>query len=606
LDHAATVLYSGAPILGYENDDWRGRNALDLLHPDDRPGIMREFSHLVEEPDGMMTVRYRARHKNGSWRWIEAICRNLLDNPAVGGVVVNYRDITEQRQTDEQLREQAQLLDLTQDAVLVLSWDGAIELWNRGAEERYGWCRAEAIGKVAHDLLRTKFPEPLVQIKEALSRVGYWQGELRHTKRDGTTIYVASRWALRRDADERPSGYLEIATDITERKQAEEQLRQAAKLESLGVLAGGIAHDFNNLLVGIMGNTSLALESTSPINPNHELLQQVVSASQRAADLTRQMLAYAGKGRFVVQRVNLSELVRELAPLIEAAIPKHIHLRLDLAPEIPAVEADVGQLQQVVMNLVINGAEAMGPEPAAVLVSTSAQDIDEQYVANLSLTHDLAPGRYAVLEVHDTGCGMDQLTISKIFDPFFTTKFQGRGLGLAAVQGIVRGHRGGLKVYSTPGKGSTFKVVLPAVGGPAASLRTSGLAQRTLLSGAGLVLVIDDEAIVRQMAQNTLERYGYSVNVATNGREGVQAFKERHRETRCVILDLTMPVMGGEEALRELQAIDPAVRVVLSSGFNEVEAIRRFAGKRLAGFLQKPYTAAALASKVKQVLDVPA
>jgi nitrogen-specific signal transduction histidine kinase/CheY-like chemotaxis protein len=408
---------------------------------------------------------------------------------------------------------------------------------------------------------------------------------------------------LRRGDDERPSGCLEITTDITERKRHEEQLRQAAKLESLGVLAGGIAHDFNNLLVGIMGNASLALDSVGPNHSNHGFLEQVIAASQQAADLTRQLLAYAGRGRFVLQLVNLSDLVRELCPLIEAAIPKHVQLRLDTQPDADAVEADVSQLQQVVMNLVINAAEAMGPAAGVVTVSTRIQDVDKQYLANLSLSHDLPPGRYALLEVHDNGCGMNESTMVKIFDPFFTTKFQGRGLGLAAVQGIVRGHRGGLKVYSTPGLGSTFKVLLPAVAGPAAPRRKPGAEPDSRLQDTGMLLVIDDEPIVRSMATSALERYGYTIKVASNGREGIDVFKSHQHEIRLVLLDLTMPVMNGEEALRELQSIDPDVRVVLSSGFSEVEAIRRFAGKRLAGFVQKPYTAAALARTVKQVLD---
>jgi PAS domain S-box-containing protein len=602
LDREATVLFSGAPILGYAIEEWRGRNGLELLHPGDRPSIVQEFARLSQTPGGKLRVRYRARHKDGSWRWIEGICRNLLDEPAVGGIVVNYRDITEQKHIEEHLREQAQLLDLAPDAILVLAWDGTIEFWNRGAADRYGWSREEALGKTAHELLKTEFPEPLVDIKAKLARDGYWHGELTQTKRDGTRISIASRWALRRTEDEQPAGYLEIATDITERKHAEERLRQTAKLESLGVLAGGIAHDFNNLLIGIMGNASLALENTGALHPNREPLQEVIAASQRAADLTRQMLAYAGKGRFVVHRVNISELIRELIPLIRMAIPKHVQLQLDLRPDLPTVEADVGQLQQVVMNLVINGAEAVVQQSGVVVVSTRAQEIDDQYLSSLSIPQDLPRGSYVVLEVHDTGSGMNDSTIAKIFDPFFTTKFQGRGLGLAAVQGIVRGHRGGLTVHSILGKGTTFRVLLPAIGGPPSPLPVSDVIVRTRLDDSGLVLVIDDEEIVRDMARNTLERYGYSVVLARNGQQGIEAFQSREGGFRLVLLDLTMPVMGGEETLRELRLLDPEVTVVLSSGFSEAEAVQRFGGERFSGFLQKPYTASALAAKVKQAL----
>jgi CheY-like chemotaxis protein len=314
------------------------------------------------------------------------------------------------------------------------------------------------------------------------------------------------------------------------------------------------------------------------------------------------MLAYAGKGRFVVQLVNLTDLVREVNTLIQSAIPKHVQLRVSLGSNLPSVEADIGQLQQVVMNLVINAAEAMGSEPGTVLVTTNRQTVDEEYLATLSLADGIAPGNYVLLEVHDTGVGMDAATIGKIFDPFFTTKFHGRGLGLAAVQGIVRSHRGGIKVYSTPGKGTTFKVLLPAITAPATSLLPRQREQDGHLRGDGVILVIDDEAFVRNMARSTLERYGYTVLVAENGQEGVDIFKAHAHEVRLVLLDLTMPLMDGQEALRRIRVIDSRARVILSSGFNESEAIRQFTGKGLSGFLQKPYTAAALAAKVKEAL----
>jgi signal transduction histidine kinase/CheY-like chemotaxis protein len=466
----------------------------------------------------------------------------------------------------------------------------------------YGYTSEQACGMASHELLKTVFPKPFEEIRQELVQRGSWQGDLIHTRKDGKQIYVSARWAVRTN-DGRPAGFLEITRDISERRRMDEQLRQAAKLESLGVLAGGIAHDFNNLLTGIMGNASLALDSTSGLSPGRHLLEEVVAASQRAADLTRQMLAYAGKGRFVTQNIDLSELARELTPLLQAAIPKNVQVRLDLASDLPAVEGDVGQLQQVAMNLVINGAEAMGDEPGAVLVTTGVQDVDEQYLATLSLAHDIAPGLYVVLEVHDTGSGMDEGTLSKIFDPFFTTKFQGRGLGLAAVQGIVRSHRGGLKVYSTMGKGTTFKMLLPAVFEPAKRLSGPVGADHDALRGCGLVLIVDDEPFVRTTAKNMLERYGYSVLLAADGRQGLELFKKHEAELRFVLLDLMMPIMGGQEALRNIRTINSDIPVVLSSGFNEVEAIRRFTGKGLSGFIQKPYTASALAVKIKQVLD---
>jgi PAS domain S-box-containing protein len=498
------------------------------------------------------------------------------------------------------VREQAQLLELARDAILSLDPDGTIRYWNSGAERMYGWSKAEAVGKIAHELLKTKYPDSIEQIRQQTASAGHWEGELEHTCRDGAVIRVLSRWAVRLDGSGQSVGLLEINTDVTERRKIEEQLRHTQKLESLGVLAGGVAHDFNNLLTGILGNASLALDSAPLHDPNRLPLEEVVRASERAADLTRQLLAYAGKGRFVLRSVDLSSLVREISGLVQTSIPKAVQLRLQLAEGIPAVEADPGQLQQVIMNLVINGAEAIAPEGGTVLVRTGAQTVDEQYIGTVSVEGDqLRPGPHVMLEVHDTGSGMSPETVSKIFDPFFTTKFTGRGLGLSAVEGIVRAHRGALKVYSTPGQGTTFKVLFPASDAPlveAAAVFTGNLA------GTGAVLIVDDEEFVRKTAGLTLARYGYEPVAAAEGAEALQLFRRNPDRFVLVLLDLTMPVMSGEQTLREMQLIRPGVRVLLTSGYNEVEAVQRFAGKGLAGFIQKPYTSVALAEKVKAVL----
>ena len=525
-----------------------------------------------------------------------------------GGLEISVRERTAELEESarkskallESVQEQAALLDLAHDAILSMDSKALIHFWSRGAEAMYGWTRQEAVGKVSHDLLRTEFPEPLPQIERRVAEVGHWEGELLHTRQDGKLIRVSSRWALRRDAAGRPAGILEINTDITERRRMEEQLQHTQKLESLGVLAGGVAHDFNNLLTGIMGNASLALDSLSGHNPNRGLLEEVVGAAERAADLTRQLLAYAGKGRFVMRTIDISALVKEISGLVQASIPKHVQLRLQMEEKLPGIDADAGQLQQIIMNLVINGAEAIGPGGGTVLVRTCVQQVDEQYKATMSSAGELLQcGEYVCLEVHDTGSGMDEETLGKIFDPFFTTKFAGRGLGLSAVLGIVRAHHGALKVYSRPGQGTTFKVLFPA--------STQAYAEEMVtvfrdLAGSGTVLVVDDEEIVRSTAHHTLERYGYRPILAEHGEQAVEEYR-RQPEIDLVLLDLTMPVMSGEEALRRLQAINPKVKVLLSSGYNEVEAVQRFAGKGLAGFIQKPYTAAALAEKVKEVLN---
>jgi len=347
----------------------------------------------------------------------------------------------------------------------------------------------------------------------------------------------------------------------------------------------------------------LALESLSSHHPVRELLRDVVDASERASHLTRQLLAYAGKGRFIVEPLNISLLVQEISQLIQTSIPKNVQLRLDLNDDVPLIQADGSQIQQLVMNLVINGAEAINPnENGTVLVSTGVQNADEHYFLSTLGSCELPAGTYVILEVHDTGCGMDDATLSRIFDPFFTTKFTGRGLGLAAVGGIVRGHKGAMKVYSRPGKGTSFKVLFPATEETALPKK---VISPEVVARNELVLVIDDEEIVRKTAKSMLEPNGYIVAVAENGEQGLELFQVLSEKVSAVLLDMTMPMMDGEEAFSRLKATKPDIKVILSSGYNELEVMRRFTGKGIAGFIQKPYSSVALCDKVRSVIEEP-
>jgi signal transduction histidine kinase/ActR/RegA family two-component response regulator len=396
----------------------------------------------------------------------------------------------------------------------------------------------------------------------------------------------------------------ELRNYLSEQQQTEERLRRTQKLESLGVLAGGVAHDFNNLLTGIIGNASLALETVGSDSPAREFLEDALEASQRAADLTRQLLAYSGKGRFVIEPIDLSELVRQINVLLHTSISKNVQVKLELPAGLPCIIGDSGQIQQVIMNLVINAAEAIGPERSgAVHVRTGVENVDADGLSGSVVADNAVPGEYVYLEVRDTGCGITQSRLARIFDPFFTTKFTGRGLGLAAVQGIVRSHRGVLKVESTPGDGSTFRVLFPATeAAPGVKEETS----EETLTGSGTILVVDDEAIVRKIARNALESYGYAAVLAENGQVALELFDKMTERPSAVLLDMTMPVMSGEETLRCLQAIQPDVKVILTSGYSEADATRRFTGAGLAGFLQKPYTAEQLARTIKAVCEARA
>ena len=393
------------------------------------------------------------------------------------------------------------------------------------------------------------------------------------------------------------SRVLVITRDVTAARKAEEDLRQIAKLESLGVMAGGIAHDFNNLLTGILGNASLLVDSVP--DDDRGLAEDIVLASERAADLTRQMLAFAGKGRFQVSRTDVSMLVREILRLVRPSIERNVEIRLKLE-EHCIVEGDSGQLQQVIMNLLINAGEAMEGRPGVIAVRTGKLIADRTYIAQTVGTAEAAEGEYVFLEVSDDGKGMDEKTKSKIFDPFFTTKFTGRGLGLAAVSGIVRGHKGMLHVHSEAGHGTTFRVLFPRADAVQVLPATS---EKPRAKAEGVVLLVDDEGIVRRLGSEVLKRHGYDVRLASDGREAVEFFRANFREIDVIVLDMVMPVMGGETALREIREISAAVPVIVCSGYNEVEVIRRFTTQKVAAFLQKPYSAVQLVEKIQAILQ---
>lgn len=376
--------------------------------------------------------------------------------------------------------------------------------------------------------------------------------------------------------------------DITERERTKKAMEQAQKLESLGVLAGGVAHDFNNLLVAMLGHTSLAMMRLSPTSPAYDHIAQAVKAAERAADLTQQMLAYSGRGHFRMQPMNLNTLIDENLHLFTSAIPKNITLEQNLAYSLPRVDADLGQMQQVIMNLILNGADAIGSKPGVVRITTDLCTLDAPN-RDFSQVGSLEPGSYIRLEVQDNGAGMDEQTLSRIFDPFFTTKETGRGLGLAAVQGIVRGHKGGLSVTSKQGEGTVFSLLLPVSKSEIDDMAHEPLLEQVMVLEDSLVLVIDDESAVRNIVTDILEMAGIHTIVAANGESGIALYEQHQDEIDLVLLDLSMPGINGHETFIRLQKIDPLVNVVLSSGYDETDATVQFVGHGLSGFIQKPY-----------------
>ena len=390
-----------------------------------------------------------------------------------------------------------------------------------------------------------------------------------------------------------------------ERRNLEEQLRHAQKLESLGLLAGGVAHDFNNLLTGILGNASLVLEVVQTDPEVKGMLNDIIRASERAADLTRQLLAYAGKGKFVIEAVDASALVRDISELLRSSVPRTVELSLELQSDLPSIEGDGSQIQQLVMNLILNAVEATGERPGIVRVTTGVRPVEAgDRVAHFRPDPPTA-GTYVAIDVTDDGCGMTELIKAQIFDPFFTTKFTGRGLGLAAALGIVRGHKGAIGVESKEGSGSTFTVLLPAISAPTAG-RTpdqSDTERPSAPADAGAILVIDDEDVVRRAARATLEHFGYTVFEASDGRDGADLFDRLHDRISLVLLDLTMPHMDGHEVSRHIRRMRPDMKIVVTSGFDEAEAMRQFSESAGLDFIQKPYTATALVRKIRAALD---
>jgi signal transduction histidine kinase/CheY-like chemotaxis protein len=443
--------------------------------------------------------------------------------------------------------------------------------------------------------------------------------ELRIVTKQGETrwlrAYTRPEWS---DAAGRVVRVFGAIQDITERRRAEESLLHRQKLESLGVLAGGIAHDFNNLLAAIIGNADLALLDIPRNNPAAEAIGHVQTAARRAADLTRQMLAYAGKGRFFVQPLNLNTLIGEMANLVHTSIAKNVTLQHQPAALLPPIEADAAQVSQIVLNLIVNAAEAIGAADGTITIATSVRPVERADLAGWMGYEGLTPGQYVLLTIADTGCGMDDATRARIFDPFFSTKFTGRGLGLAAVLGIMRSHGGALKVESEVGRGTMFSILFPALErpcdqaatpqGPGAreeSARSTALASPSPAAARSRrVLVVDDEPSVRAVATRMLERLGFSVLVANDGRAGVDIFHAHADTIACVLLDLTMPHLSGEQTLEAIRRIRPDTRVVLMSGYDEQELSAHFAGQGVAGFLHKPFTPADLRLQLQQIFEL--
>jgi PAS domain S-box-containing protein len=468
-------------------------------------------------------------------------------------------------------REWETTFDAMRDGVALVDAKGRMQRCNESFARVLGRTQAELAGFDCSGLWSSAAPEAQ-PFPRAMANRKRESAELEY---NGRLLSIVIDPIF--EDDGRAAGGVLIVSDITEHHKLEEQFREAQKFETVGTLAAGVAHDFNNLLTSIMGNASLAQGDLDEKHPLSDKLGDIIRAGQRAADLTSQLLAYSGKGRHFPQKLKLSSVLGGMKALVEAGISKKIRVEWNLTANLPEIEADANQLQQVLMNLVTNSSEAIGDAAGRIMVTTA-------------MDKEGCP----FLEVADNGCGMDAETKARIFDPFFTTKFTGRGLGLAAVAGIARGHKASIEVTSQTGEGCAFRVTFPCTIPTKAPPVAPGAERPEKVT----VLVVDDEDMVRRIAKASLEIRGYRVLLATNGLEAIQ-MAQKHPEIEVVLLDLTMPVMSGEEAIDDIVAALPSVRVVVSTGYDHRETAARFARKRVHGFLHKPYTS-------KQLSDVVA
>jgi PAS domain S-box-containing protein len=541
----------------------------------------------------------RNRAKDGSYYWVDTTIVPFLNSEGKPYQYVAIRsDITERKRAEEQIREQAALLDQAQDAILVRDLDHNIRFWNKGAEKIYGWTAAEVIGKNVKDLL---FKEPSVQFAEARKAVladGEWQGEIRQTRRDGEEITVESRWTLVRDEKGQPNSILVINTDITEKKRMESQFLRAQRMESIGTLAGGIAHDLNNVLSPIlMAIDMLQLKTTD--EASKKWLDVLRTNAERGGNMVRQVLSFARGVEGERVALQPKHLIKEIVKILRETLPKSLEISFQIPNDLWIISADATQMHQVLMNLCVNARDAM-PEGGSIAIKAENVFVDENY-ARMHL--EAKPGRFVMISVADTGPGMTPEIQSRIFEPFFTTKemTKGTGLGLSTALTIVKSHGGFINVYSELHKGSQFTLYLPAVDMPGAA--DAAALQTNLPLGHGeLVLVVDDEESIREITRGTLETFGYKVLTASDGTEALALYADKKNEIAVVLTDMVMPFMDGSATIRALQRMDPKVRIIAASGLGAGQRAGEGALEGVSVFLNKPYTAEKLLNTLANVL----
>ena len=727
VDATGTTRYHSPSIrwvLGFEPEERLGHNAFDLLHPEDQPIVGTAFREMLQTSGKSVTIQFRAQHKDGSWRWLEATGTNHLNNPAIGGAVINYRDITERKRSEEELvklrkavvssgevifmtdregtftfvnptftsvygyttsdvvgkttprilksgsmkkenysefwrtilnknlaigeltnrtkdgrlltihssvnpilddhdqivgflaiqrdvteqkeveeknREQAALLDIAQDAIIVRTMNDRIVYWNKGAQRLYGWTAEDALGKDANKLLFKDLPPQLAEADEAVLDRGEWSGELTQIRKDQTEVIVESRWTLVRDNNGLPLSKLSVNTDISGRKKLEKQFLRAQRMESVGTLAGGIAHDLNNVLAPVLISLQL-LRNKLPQPEDRSMLDRLELTVQRGADLVKQVLTFSRGIEIDRSLLQVRHIIEEIRRFVKETFPAGIEITTNTPPELWPISGDATQLHQILLNLCVNARDAM-PNGGSLSIEASNVMVDESFT-RIDVEAKLGP--HIVISVSDTGMGIPDDVRDKIFEPFFTTKEVGKGtgLGLSTVYAIVKGHNGFIHVYSEVDRGTTFKVYLPAI--PSEQIeKPLEEAVKSYRGNGELVLLVDDESAICEITRLTLESNGYRVVTSADGADALTQYFSHRPGIRLVITDISMPIMDGPALIRALRRLDPTLNIIAATGLGDRMKVAEVQKSHVQAFLAKPFTAEKLLETVHSVLAPP-
>ena len=572
-----------AQMAGYESHELDPTMSLfeRLCHPEDKERVLSDLrAHMNRESPGL-DEEYRILTKSGAWKWIQARGK-VAERDEHGNAVRmagTFLDITQRKKSELALRRLATAVDQAEEAIMITDLEGAIQYVNPAFEQDQEFYR---------------------NLWNTITQGKVWKGRFVNKCKDGAVYREDATISPVRDRSGNIVNFVAVKRDVTQELSLQKQLLQAQKMEAIGTLTGGIAHDFNNLLTVIMGFCELLLAEKEQDDPQYTDVQKIFHAAKNGADLVQRLLMFSRKAEPKPVPMNLNKQIVEVEKLLRRAIPKMVDVKLELSADLPEVKADPSQIEQVLMNLAINARDAM-PDIGQLTLRTSIVTLDEEYCRPYV---EANPGEYVLLEVSDTGHGMDKKTVGRIFEPFFTTKEIGRGtgLGLAMVYGIVKQHNGHITVYSRVGKGTTFRVYLPPVipADTEPEVEDCGIMPAF---GTETVLLVDDEDLVRELGARILTKFGYAVIQAANGREALDLFKKERSQISLVILDLIMPEMGGKQCLQKLLKIDPQVKVLIASGFSADASVKESIQRGAEGFVTKPFRIKELLLAVKRILD---